>query len=397
MKKEIHIWDLPTDKVYITLKKEFREKFFNEAKDVLGSWNKLGNYLNVKRGDTLISYNWRKGKGCFPLEIAFKICDLINLSKLELEYSIYMIKAKTYIKKRGGNSGKPIVNSKLPIKIDEDFVEILGHICGDGTISSKNPNKGIRLGYINSDIKLIDNFKELIKKVFGNIEPYIATRDKGLYTLYTKPNYYLQYPTIISLFVLSVFDYKTRGNMNIPKFIFELPTKMKCRFLRALFDDEGTVRVCDKTISIALNPLLPLKNIRKLLIEVGLQPSRIYHIENSRGLMNRIDIMGENNINLFRDIVGFKHTSKLKKLNFILKTGWVFQRYKNYEAKKEIISYLKRKTNVTTSELSKHIKRSLTTTRIHLSNLRKEDLIFNIKKKDRVKGCNIVYNLWYLR
>src|SRR3989344_2262079 len=121
MKKEIHVWNLPTNKIYISLKKEFREKFFNKAKNVLGSWNKLGNYLNVKRGDTLISYNWRKGKCCFPLGTAFKICDLINLSKLELESNISMIKAKTSIKKRGGNSGKPIVNPKLPIKINEDF------------------------------------------------------------------------------------------------------------------------------------------------------------------------------------------------------------------------------------------------------------------------------------
>ena len=189
----------------------------------------------------------------------------------ELEKNIEKIRYKSKINKRGGNSGKPIINPKLPIIINEDFVEILGHICGDGTISRSNIKKGVGFRYINSEPYLIENFKKLVKKVFGEIEPNIQVR-KG--KKYTRPNYCLQYPSIISLFILSIFDYQTKEKMDLPNFILKSSKKSRCLFLRALFDDEGTISHKEKAITIGLKPIKPImeKNTPIFVVAANLIP-----------------------------------------------------------------------------------------------------------------------------
>src|SRR3989344_2754125 len=125
--QEIHIWDLPTEHIYIKFNEVFRENFFKLAHKKFGNFNLVGRFLNVKRPDK----------------------------------TIVEIRHKTNLCKRGGSSGKPIINPKLPVVVNEDFAEILGHICGDGTISKSNPKKGLSFNYINSEPTLIESFQDL--------------------------------------------------------------------------------------------------------------------------------------------------------------------------------------------------------------------------------------------
>ena len=96
-KREIHIWDLPQNKIYIQLRKEFREDFFNDAYFQFGSWRKLGDFLGVKRGDTLIAINWKKGNNCFPLKVGLQIARFLKIDLTEFEKNIIIIKSYTII------------------------------------------------------------------------------------------------------------------------------------------------------------------------------------------------------------------------------------------------------------------------------------------------------------
>ena len=149
MKRRIHVWDLPKNKIYVQFNEDFRKNLFNLAIKEFGSFVKLGKFLNVKRADTTIATNWRNGTNCCPLDLMIKLANKISVPLKELEKNIKEVRYKSNIHKRGGNSGKPIINPKLPIVIDDNFAEILGHICGDGTISRSNIKKGIYLKYIN--------------------------------------------------------------------------------------------------------------------------------------------------------------------------------------------------------------------------------------------------------
>lgn len=386
--KEIHIWNLPIDKIYVKFNKEFREKFFNLAHKRFGNFNLIGKFLNIKRADTTLAINWRKGTNCCPLNLMIKLANKIEIPLIELEKNIKEIRYKTKINKRGGSSGKPIINPKLPIRISEDFAEMLGHICGDGSISRSHPEKGSSFRYTNSEPILIENFQKLIKKVFGEIEPNIQIRKGGNYT---RPNYYLQYPSIMSAFVLSVFDYKADKEMDVPSFIFNMSKESKARFLRAIFDDEGCVEEKNKKIQFGLKPINPLLNIKELLNEFNIKTGKIH-----KRITNSFEIAEQNSILLFNKIIGFKHPKKIKRLNNIIKKGWRFKRYYNNEAKNKIIKLLRCNKGLKVDEIGKVLQRNKGTIQVHLSDLRKEGKIFSKRLQQRINNTNSLSNLWFI-
>jgi len=384
MKRRIHVWDLPKNKIYVQFNEDFRKNLFNLAIKEFGSFVKLGKFLNVKRADTTIATNWRNGTNCCPLDLMIKLANKISVPLKELEKNIKEVRYKSNIHKRGGNSGKPIINPKLPIVIDDNFAEILGHICGDGTISRSNIKKGIYLKYINSEPVLIEKFKRLIKETFGKIEPNIQIRGGGNYK---RPNYYLQYPSIVSMSVLKVFDYKPKGGMNIPDFIFGMSKKSKARFLRALFDDESCV-IAGKGISIGLKPINPLKNIKLLIEELGIKTGNLYSYKIPSGDMWRFSIGKMKSLKRFDKIIGFVHPSKSEKLKYTIYKKRRFERYDNSEPKNKIINLLKDKGELTADEISKELNRSKETIIQHLRNIHKDGLINNLNNQNR--------SVWYI-
>lgn len=389
MKTEIHIWDLPTNKIYIKFNEEFREKLFGLAHKKFGNFNLVGEFLNVKRPDTTIASNWRDGMNCCPLNLMIKLANRIEVPLTQLEKNVEEIRYKTKLNNRGGSSGKSIRNPKLPILIDEDFAEILGHICGDGSIVTSHMKKGIGFRYVNSEPHLIKSFQELMKTVFGDVEAGVIVRNGPGYR---RDNYVLQYPSIISIIVLSVFDYKVDEDMDVPPFIFDMPKKAKARFLRAIFDDEGCVVKNDKKIQFGLKPIKPLLNIKKLLSELGIKTGGIY-----KGTTHRFEIAEQNSILLFRNIIGFKHPEKIKKLDNMIVKGWKFKRYYNGEAKEKIIELLRNKSSLCVKEISYILKRKDVTVREHLNNLREKGKAFNRRIQQRVNSTNSFPNIWFVR
>ncbi|MDP3918867.1 MAG: LAGLIDADG family homing endonuclease [Nanoarchaeota archaeon] len=395
MKRRIHVWDLPINKIYIQLSPEFREYFFKRIHNHFGSWRLVGDYVGMRRGDSTICINWRKGMNCYPLSTILELSETINISKRIIEENIIEIKYKTKLNKRGGNSGKSLYNPKFPIKINEYFVEILGHICGDGSIPTKTPHKGIKTIYVNSQPELIKEFKTFVQDVFGDIEPKCYTRD----TIgYRRPNYSLNYPSIISIIILSVFDYKVDSEMLLPEFISELTNKEKSKFLRAIFDDEGTVYLGTnkRNIKLGMKPKLVVIGICNLLRDLDIYPSRIYTPENG---MHNIEISGKSNIIKFSQRIGFKHPIKEAKLKKVINLGWKFERIPPNETKEKIIGYLDGKDFLS----RKQIQNALDLTRYVISQRLlelEEDQIIEKKRiilRDKDKNINIISNMWRLK
>lgn len=388
MKREIHIWDLPKEYIYIQLKEGFREEFFNSAHDFFGSWNKLGCFLGVRRGDTTIPLNWKSGSVCFPLQVALKIGERLGLAPEIIEQNIIQIRYKRKLDGRGGSSGKSIYYPKLPIQINKDFLEILGHICGDGSIPIKYSEKGIPTLYINSQPELIDRFKCLISRVFGKIDARVDVR---VGEQYSRPNYVLAYPTIVSLFILSVFDYRVKEDMNLPFFLGELSTEEKAMFLRAIFDDEATVSVDRKCISFVLKPRKPIEGVRSLLIDLGIKPSRIYKIRD----IHRFQIGQQKNVRAFHERVGFHHPLKKEKLDAIIEMGWKFQTHPTMQVQAEIIKCLD-SSPLTTIKVREKLEISSYTAlqNLHALELRGKITGRRVIVRNRSQNVNIIFLEW---
>ena len=373
IKKEIHLWDLNTSFIYVKLKNGFRENFFNKIREGFLTWKEAGKCFDIKRGDTTLAINWKNGETCCPLNKIFEMADYIYLEKEIIEKNIIEMRFKKFLNKRGGSSGKPIKNPKIPILIDEDFAEILGHICGDGCMKKDYLNKGGKIGYINSEPKLIEDFKNLVKKVFGDIEPYVNIRDERTKVKfgkprYTKANYYIVYPTILVLVFLSVFKGKEK-ELELPKEVL-YNDSLKKTFIRAIFDDEANIIVKNKKIQVGMiseNFVIDLKN---MLNDLGLRTTKIMKREMETNLSKnykyyRFEVLGSESIKKFKEEIGFKHPLKSKRLDEIIENGWKFDRYPNGFFSMRLKELLQEK-SLTFDELSKNFNRNKTTLWGHL-------------------------------
>ncbi len=143
------------------------------------------------------------------------------------------------------------MHPKLPIEESPELFSIITHFVCDGCISSERVPM-----YINSNEDLLENFVDLVKKVFGDVPiSKRKMRDK------TK-NYVL--PRTISDIILRLYNIPFDSkNSRLPKKIFELPDKFGCSVIRSVVDDEGCVK--DDGIIISMKNKKLVSQIRNLV------------------------------------------------------------------------------------------------------------------------------------
>lgn len=195
-----------------------------------------------------------------------------------------------------------------------DLASIHAHICGDGnlyikterrspanvrTSRSTKPFKRYVLEYTNTNLALLENFKQLINR--SSPETYVGwTKHKNRIQVRTRP----------------LFDFfKVNGcgksaEWWIPDEIINNPA-LRRGWLRAFFDDEGTIDKSkiraysvNKKGIVQVKKMLELEDLRVKLRDY---PSPDY----STGHMYRIDIMAES-YEQFKKI-GFTHSKKAQK------------------------------------------------------------------------------------
>jgi hypothetical protein len=276
--------------------------------------------LGIKRPDTLLAKNWNNGTCSFPLKIALEICKLVNVPKKDLERNIIEVRYKRRLNKRGGNSGKPLKNPKFPIKVNKEFISIIGHICGDGSIPLSKKRSGIPFCYSNSQEELIEIFKGMVRRVFGDIEPNITTRDGK--PNYKRPNYYLRYPTILSVITLTVFKGKT-DPLEFPDHLVK-KNEHKISFLKAIYEDEGYVSDKDKNIVLRMKSREFIYGCKNILKELEIKSGKVFQSKNKSYF--GIKIAEGKSIRNFNKAIKLIHHLKKERIDNIIKIGWKFSR-----------------------------------------------------------------------
>ncbi len=189
---------------------------------------------------------------------------------------------------RGKDGGK-VYNPKLPFDFKNNSgVRLIASILGDGGISIRGD-----ITYSNTNNVLVNDFIKDLNNVFGKVEIYICR--------YLKKNSIIQvvYPPSFLRHVLNLLGLnngkKVVNNPMIPSFIYCLSSECKFEFISKMIDDEGSVNVRARHISITLavennhiNSNI-LVGIKELLLKEGVH-SQIYlqkEYASSRG-RNRI-------------------------------------------------------------------------------------------------------------
>jgi len=309
---ELELWDLYDPHVYIKIKNPLREKFFRYLLKILGGYKKLSNKVGITFGHI---YDLKKGHYFTSLKIINKLLNICPKNK-KSEFKNKIGNNIEEIKVRSRSAS--IKNPKFPINFSTILARIAGHLVGDGGI-----NNSLIVHYTNTNYYLLNQFKKDILQVFGNIKygKYSHSGKKHVKTIW--------FPRVIGLLLNKMFGKQVKGSKHIPKIIFKSDNKYKTIFLRALFDDEGSVHVEPYTISLMMVGKNFIKNIKKLLKELGINTSRIspikrnsmdYYIDTKYQTKTKylFYISGKDNLRQFSKLVNFNHPKKKEKLTILL-------------------------------------------------------------------------------
>lgn len=155
---------------------------------------------------------------------------LIGLKDLKKNFKIVKIENSfVYFKL---HRGQYVPRVKLPFKPNEKLASLFGHVLGDGCIKAREES----FCYVNKNKDLIEEVKRGFKELFEINTKERFNGKRGFYEV--------QSPKVIAKFlVLCGFPKgeKMKQILTIPNWIKNGSFKIKSAFIRALFDDEGTV------------------------------------------------------------------------------------------------------------------------------------------------------------
>lgn len=202
--------------------------------------------------------------------------------------------------------------------MNEVTARIIAHLIGDGCVTSGY------LRYCNTNEKLLQQFRTDIKTEFGNVHFTEGKVNSGTRFVHIRSK------EIVKKLYEYVKSYKS-GDAEIPQQILVGPSKLKAEFLRALFDDEGSVglRVYKPTgeikrdVHMASKSRKLLEQIKRILEnEFKIRCNRIgKYIKNRNGkqyITLVLHITGRTNLRRFSSIINFSHLEKRAKLQQLL-------------------------------------------------------------------------------
>ncbi len=368
-KNNVGLWDLPEDKVYVKIKEDVRYEFFKFVKTNYGGAKKLSKLLKT-RIETAYIYNWKHAIRFCPLWfIKPLISDNKNLSKL-IQDNIEGLKSRS--------NGTSINGIKFPLNLSKCLARMCGHLIGDGGIISSGIEK-YRVYYANKSRFLIKQFKTDMLETFGKLEfdEYLDSRYDVIQ---------IKIPKIIGIILTEFFGLQSKNFKHIPKSIKDADKDLKTEFLKSLFDDEGSVHIKGRKITLGVTARNVLIETKKLLEELDIETSDISetHRAGNRKPFYNLTITGWWNFERFREFVGFYHPLKSTGLKTLI-DSLSHYRLMPHETRNIIIQTIKSKNGMTIKDLDKELNRPIETLKYHLHNLEKAKIIKSSVAKQNLK------------
>src|SRR4030042_633064 len=190
---------------------------------------------------------------------------------------------------------------------------IIAHLMGDGCVTNRY------FAYYNKNNILLEQFEEDMVNAFGEVHFTIGKVNSGT-------SFVMIYNREIRLFLFSLV---TNFKSNYLKFPLFINTRdLQKEFLKSIYDDEGCValRVFKKTneikrnLTLSSNSLIFLQEIKNILAEqFNIMSNKIINYIKKRDgkeFVNYVlSITGKKNFELFRNLIGFYHPDKIKRLD----------------------------------------------------------------------------------
>ncbi len=245
MRNKIHIWQLPSTKIYVLLESIYRNEVISDALEkakklrIMNNKDKYRKLLlwlnkqskrygiNSKFGISDIQL-WNKGSRIdhrtdkkhpkyMPLWVAIELTKFANHNLKELER-----KVTSY---RLGGKGGILTNLKLPIKITPELDTLIVNLICDGSYYG-TPK------YFNTDAILRKNFLQKIRNCFGDFE-YKSYEDGK----------HIRIPGVVGAILKHFYKVESFHSLlaRLPKKLFEHSLLHKFACLLAYIADDGSI------------------------------------------------------------------------------------------------------------------------------------------------------------
>lgn len=357
------IWDFPNN-IYVSIKGNFREEFFNNIFEKIGGKRTYARFLGINQMAVKSYYrgctykNGIKHPQAIPIRVLKKSVGLIDTKlKERLEQNILLFKAR--------NRGNLLVNPKLPIMESPALYRIVAHMICDGSApGNKVPY------YSNTCKELKEQFKEDLK-IFGELKVY--ERKLG-----ATPVVY--FPKVITDILSHILDIRFTHPDHLPKQLFSSSLECKGAFLRALFDDEGTVSTA---LGLGMANQNIINEIKNLIESLGVKAGNSYLVKNRNWKDYFTFTIKRNYLEKFKERIGFTHPKKAMNLIFSINTKNRKQRTRDIgEIKRLVISNLNNGAK-STFEIANNLQLTLGHTLIVLKNMEEERKIIRSGFRNR--------------
>lgn len=311
--KLIGLDNLP-ENIKIELEENFRRELFRLARKKTLRSSKLARLLCVCMNTVL---NLENGILFISPEKVRKLSEITNIPLCEIEKHVIELKTR---------NRKNKLEFRLPIKSSKELASLIGHCMGDGHLSER------QFSFFNTNRELVDEVITNVQKAFSsNVIPNEFQKCGG---------WEIGFPTNIGRLISLVggpMGAKVFTPFRVPGWIMDGNKEIKVWFIRALFDDEGFIKIKRNKKARNLTRLIGfhmaknqefldqhklfLGDMRNLLFDIGIKPSKIKKFGRSKnGISLGFTISNfKNLLNFFRKI-NFTSTEKRQKLKKCLET-----------------------------------------------------------------------------
>ncbi len=201
-------------------------KIFDEANSLFLTQKSLAGLLGINSKNISAM---KTGRKAIPVNIAFKLCNLLGYSK-DMEAKLFR-----FVKSRFGK----II--KLPITPTEKLLWLTGFIATDGTltrtIDKRTKSVYVKVKVCNTAQSLIDKAGECFAEL--GIVPYRSKRQDGLISLEAGS-------TLLAEILVNHYGLKYGAKtttVEVPKFLENASSKLIGAYLGGVFDGDGNINI----------------------------------------------------------------------------------------------------------------------------------------------------------
>ncbi len=357
MNHTITINDFSPERTYINLKNNLNNILLEKAIRKAGSQGILAKLLKSK-----LNYpELRQSTISIWLRRKFLRLDFLTWLIQYTEFNVNLQNEIDQIK--GEATSKPLRNVRFPILLTTELVTILANLYCDGFCSNLNSHSS---GYVNKNKVLLSKFKDSITSVFGYTKLYERKSSSSGVTSIRIPSY------------LGRLLYNKFGldKDNVPDLIKDCSEEIKGAYLRAVFDDEGTISKNYGQIRLKMKYSTYVQDIKQLTESLNIECSKVVREKINEKYMSGcyyFTISGQYNLKAFNDNIGFDHPQKSEKLKTAI--SMIKLRTYGYGAYKKVYNILRISGPKTSSQLAVILDRDKRTMHHHLSNLLKFKIV----------------------